>query len=82
MDGLDPAGVYFWTTAGTLDDALGALVRGYPVLKVHLVLCFHNEESTRWHAGLDRPVAAADVVTIIQAVSGGYNSLLRRWLSR
>lgn len=64
--------------AETLDDAL---VRRYPVLRVHLfdesgelrrhVLCFHNEESTRWLAGLDRPVAAGDMVTIIHAVSGG-----------
>lgn len=67
--------------AETLAGALDELVRRYPALKVHLfdesgafrqhVLCFHNEESTRWLGSLDRPVAAGDVITIMQAVSGG-----------
>ena len=67
--------------AETLAGALDELVRRYPALKVHLfdesggfrphVLCFHNEESTRWLGSLDRPLAAGDVVTIMQAVSGG-----------
>lgn len=67
--------------ADTLAGALDELVRQYPVLKIHLfdesgafrqhVLCFHNEESTRWLGNLDRPLAAGDVITIMQAVSGG-----------
>ncbi|MBI4635109.1 MAG: MoaD/ThiS family protein [Candidatus Rokubacteria bacterium] len=67
--------------AETLAGALDELVRRYPALKVHLfdesgafrqhVLCFHNEESTRWLGSLDRPLAAGDVITIMQAVSGG-----------
>jgi hypothetical protein len=35
------------------------------------VLCFHNQENTRWFESLDRPVATGDVIMIIQAVSGG-----------
>ena len=67
--------------AETLAGALDELVRRYPALKVHLfdesgafrqhVLCFHNEESTRWLGRLYRPLAAGDVITIMQAVSGG-----------
>ena len=67
--------------AETLAGALDELVRRYPALKVHLfeesgafrqhVLCFHNEESTRWLGSLDRPLAAGDVITIMQAGSGG-----------
>ncbi len=67
--------------ADTLAGALDELVRQYPALKVHLfdesgafrphVLCFHNEQSTRWLGSLDRPLAAGDVITIMQAVSGG-----------
>lgn len=67
--------------AETLASALDELMRRYPTLKVHLfdesgafrphVLCFHNDESTRWFGRLDRPLAAGDVITIMQAVSGG-----------
>ena len=67
--------------AETLAGALDELVRRYPALTIHLfdesgafrqhVLCFHNEESTRWLGSLDRPLAAGDVITIMQAVSGG-----------
>jgi len=67
--------------ADTLAGALDELVGQYPALKIHLfdesgafrqhVLCFHNEESTRWLGSLDRPLAAGDVITIMQAVSGG-----------
>ena len=67
--------------ADTLAGALDELVRRYPALKVHLfdesggfrphVLCFHNEENTRWLGSLDRPLAVGDVITIVQAVSGG-----------
>ena len=67
--------------AATLKGALDALVRAAPPLAVHLfdesgsfrrhVLCFHNDENTRWLPDLDRPMAEGDVVTILQAVSGG-----------
>ncbi len=67
--------------AETLQGALDALVRAHPELRVHLfdesgafrrhVLCFHNQTNTRWLESLDVPVAAGDVVTLMQAVSGG-----------
>ncbi len=67
--------------AETVSSALDDLIRRYPTLKVHLfdeqgelrrhILCFHNEENTRWLEGLSRPVKAGDEITIIQAVSGG-----------
>ena len=81
LAGLIEGGTTVSVEAETLSGALNELVRQYPVLKVHLfdesgelrrhVLCFHNEENTRWLESLDRPVAADDVITIIQAVSGG-----------
>lgn len=81
LAGLIEGGPTVSVEAETLSGALDELVRQYPVLKVHLfdesgelrrhVLCFHNEENTRWLESLDRPVAAGDVITIIQAVSGG-----------
>ncbi|MCI0589338.1 MAG: MoaD/ThiS family protein [Planctomycetes bacterium] len=65
----------------TLAEALEDLVRRCPALRVHLfdeagafrqhVLCLHNGTNTRWFAGLDRPVAEGDTLTILQAVSGG-----------
>lgn len=67
--------------AETLQGALKELVRGHPDLRPHLfdesgrfrehVLCFHNATNTRWLEGRDQPVAAGDVITIMQAVSGG-----------
>lgn len=36
-----------------------------------VLLCFHNDENTRWLDDLDRPVRPGDTITIIQAVSGG-----------
>lgn len=67
--------------AATLAGALDALVAAHPALKPHLydesggfrrhVLCFHNRTNTRWLERLDVPVAAGDVVTVMQAVSGG-----------
>jgi len=67
--------------ADTLGGALDDLVRRHPALRVHLfdesggfrrhVLCFHNEENTRWLEGLDGRLAVGDVITIVQAVSGG-----------
>ena len=65
----------------TLAGALGALTARYPALGVHLfdergtlrghVLCFHNDENTRWLPTLERPVKSGDVITIMQAVTGG-----------
>ena len=69
--------------ADTLRGALDALVAAHPALGIHLfdetgvfrphVLCFLNESNTRWlgDADLAMPVADGDVVTIMQAVSGG-----------
>ncbi|MEE8105185.1 MAG: MoaD/ThiS family protein [Planctomycetota bacterium] len=52
-----------------------------PALEVHLVdeagvlrehvLCFLNDENTRWAESFDRPVSDGDRITILQAVSGG-----------
>lgn len=67
--------------ADTLAGALDALVRAHPELRPHLfdetgrfrehVLCFHNATNTRWLERLDQPLAEGDVITIMQAVSGG-----------
>ena len=67
--------------AETLSGALLQLVRQHPELRVHLfeengelrrhVLCFHNDENTRWLTDLNRPIRVGDVITIMQAVSGG-----------
>jgi molybdopterin converting factor small subunit len=67
--------------ADTLAGALRALTTRHPALGVHLfdeggtlrghVLCFHNEDNTRWLSSLDRPVKSGDVITIMQAVTGG-----------
>ena len=68
--------------AKTVADALGLLCIRYPALKNLLfdeegalrehVLCFHNEENTRWFdQGLKRPVQSGDQLTLIQAVAGG-----------
>ena len=67
--------------AETLSDALLQLVRQHPELGTHLfdengelrrhVLCFHDDENSRWLADLNRPIRAGDVITIMQAVSGG-----------
>ena len=67
--------------AKTLEGALSELVRQHPALSVHLfdetgalrqhVLCFHNETNTRWLEDMGVPVEEGDVLTIMQAVSGG-----------
>jgi molybdopterin converting factor small subunit len=67
--------------ATTVAEALRAAVSEHPGLEVHLfdetgglrqhVLCFHNQTNTRWHDSLEKPVAEGDVLTILQAVSGG-----------
>lgn len=65
----------------TLEEALDDLVCGHPQLRVHLfdesgvfrehVNCFWRGRSTRWMDTLDVPVAEGDVITLLQAVSGG-----------
>jgi sulfur-carrier protein len=65
----------------TLAEALDDLVRAHPQLRVHLfdesgafrehVNCFWRGRSTRWMESLDVPVAEGDVITLLQAVSGG-----------
>ena len=67
--------------ADTLIGALGALIEQHPALRVHIfdesgglrqhVLCFHNQESSRWLESLEVPVEEGDTVTLLQAVSGG-----------
>ncbi len=67
--------------AETVENALSELLRAWPILRVHLfdetggfrphVLCFHNETCTRWMESLATPVRDGDVITLLQAVSGG-----------
>ncbi len=65
--------------AATVSGAVEALLEEFPALRVHLfdesgglrphVRCFHNDTDIVWP---DRsPVAEGDVVTVMQAVSGG-----------
>jgi molybdopterin converting factor small subunit len=65
----------------TLDAALEDAFRKCPALKVHVVdergafrqhvLCFLNEQNTRWRDAAKRPLKDGDRITILQAVSGG-----------
>ncbi len=67
--------------ATTVREALDALFRTEPALRVHIfsedgelrphVLCFLNERNTRWLEDLTAPTSDGDVITIMQAVSGG-----------
>lgn len=67
--------------AATLRQALEEVVRAHPVLGRHLfdetgglrqhVLCFWNGTNTRWVDERERPLSDGDVLTFIQAVSGG-----------
>ena len=67
--------------AETVAGALRALIERHPGLRTHLfdetgslrqhVLCFHNETNTRWGDALEAPLADADRIRILQAVSGG-----------
>ena len=68
--------------AATVAEALGALTRRFPALDILMfdesgalrehVLCFHNEENTRWEDdSLRRPLRGGDRLTILQAVAGG-----------
>ncbi len=71
----------FSVQAGSIQEALGALVKRHPALRVHLfderggfrqhVLWFHNGQNTRWMASHDAPLAEGDTIAILQAVSGG-----------
>lgn len=81
---LDPVtgGVREMTASGaTLREVFADLLEREPRLRPHLfneagelrrhVLCFHNGTNTRWMEGWDGPVAEADTVLFMQAVSGG-----------
>lgn len=67
--------------AETLAGALEALVRAYPLLRVHLyddtgaqrqhVLILYNGQSIRWFPSLDLPLTEGDTISILQLVSGG-----------
>jgi molybdopterin synthase sulfur carrier subunit len=67
--------------AATIAGAMAALLRDFPLLRVHLfdeqmqlrkhVLVFHNDESTKRLPSLDVPLREGDRLTIVQAVSGG-----------
>lgn len=68
--------------ADTVHHALISLCKRYPALENLLfdengalrehVLCYHNEENTRWYdQGLHKPLQTGDQLTIIQAVAGG-----------
>ena len=66
---------------GTLKEALAHAFAAYPALRVHIVdeagdlrehvLCFHNDENSRWRDQMDHPIRDGDRITILQAVSGG-----------
>lgn len=67
--------------AATLADALERLTELHPTLRVHLfdekgrfrehVLCFHNDDNTRWRRDHSARLADGDTIRILQAVSGG-----------
>jgi len=67
--------------ADSVSGALEALFSALPQLRVHIfdetggvrphVALFHQGRSVRDAAGLSTPLAAGDVVTVLQAVSGG-----------
>lgn len=65
----------------TLNEALAHAFAAYPALRVHIVdeggdlrehvLCFHNDQNSRWREQMDHPLVDGDRITILQAVSGG-----------
>ncbi len=65
----------------TLHAALADAFARHPGLKVHVqdetgafrehVLCFLNDQNSRWNEGEDPALSDGDVITILQAVSGG-----------
>jgi len=66
---------------GTLDELVALLKSDWPALAVHLfdesgdfrehVLCFLNESNSRGLDASNRSLRDGDVITILQAVSGG-----------
>lgn len=71
----------FCVEATTLAGALQAMLKAYPLLRVHLfdegervrphVLIFYNEENIAWLDRLEIPLKPGDRLTVAQAVSGG-----------
>lgn len=71
----------FTVESSTVGEAFADLVRQRPTLRVHLfddagalrryVLCFHNQETVRGEAGLRRPVAPGDSITVLSSIAGG-----------
>ncbi len=67
--------------ASTLEDCVEALLARHPQLGVHLfgqgrelrphVNLFWNDTDVRWLDDWQKPLAAGDTLTILQAVSGG-----------
>lgn len=72
-------------SAGTVQEALNAVVGEYPVLRRHIfddrgalrghVNVFLNEEDVRFVQGLQTQVNKDDVVTIVPSVAGGQSDL-------
>lgn len=68
-------------SGSTVAEALEDLVRQHATLALHLfddagvlrrhVLCFRNEVSVRSRAELDQPLAAGDLLTLVNSVAGG-----------
>ena len=71
----------FEVRGDTLEEALREAFAAYPALRVHIVdeagnlrehvLCFHNDENSRWSDQMNHPIQDGDRITILQAVSGG-----------
>ncbi len=67
--------------AGTVGDALDALVRRHPGLRRHLrteagalrehVNIFLNDDDVRYLAGEATPASPGDVVTVVPSIAGG-----------
>jgi molybdopterin converting factor small subunit len=65
----------------TVGEVLGALAQAWPGLAPRLfdergqvrryVNVFHQDEDIRFLQGLDTPVAAGDVLTLVPAIAGG-----------
>lgn len=70
--------------ATTVRDAIDGLLSKFPQLRVHVfdeqgevrrhVMLFHGEDHVRSEEELARPIEPGDVVTVLQAVSGGAQS--------
>ncbi|MEM7165368.1 MAG: MoaD/ThiS family protein [Planctomycetota bacterium] len=65
----------------SVSGCLEALFVVHPELRLHVfdesgsfrqhVLCFHNDTNTRWTDGMQQETQDGDVITLMQAVSGG-----------